>query len=65
MPRIIMKFDDVNHVNSVDVDDAIDVWLRQRDSFKSLKMLFEEQGRAIVMYEKGISDALRFTGRRD
>ena len=63
MPRIIMKFDDVSHVNSV--EDAIAVWLRQRDSFKSLKMLFEDQGRAIVMYEKGVSDALRFTGRRD
>jgi len=56
MPRLIIKYTDIEHVHSI--RRAVSSWESHRGNYNSLKLEYQLNGKQIVVYEKGISDAI-------
>ena len=62
MPRLVIKYDDINHVSHI--KEAVRIWEEERPPADSLKLHFQEEGRSVVIYNKGASDSIILTLRR-
>ena len=59
MNRIILKFDNIDHVHSIYT--AVNAWHKHRPPAKSLKISYQLEGKQMVVYDKGVSDAIVLT----
>ena len=56
MPRLIVKYSDINDVHSV--SEIVKRWEQKRQPVKSLKMEYQNKGMLVVAYEQGYEDGI-------
>ena len=58
MPRLIIKYSDINDVHSV--NKIVERWEQKYTSVKSLKMEYQNKGMTVVAYDDNVEDAIAY-----